>query len=137
MAHPSIHVVDDEPEIGRLVLMALGAQGYEVELFETGEAFAEAHGAASDPHLLIVDKNLPGISGFEVVERHHRDARGQFEAIMITGYADDASETEATRLGIREYIRKPFALDELRQAVARAEQRLAEQPRRERVSDPH
>jgi DNA-binding NtrC family response regulator len=120
----TVHVIDDEEQICRLVSMALNADGYEVVTHGSAEHYEASIEGEPQPHVLVVDKNLPGINGLELVARLRQEGV-RFEAIMITGYADEASEAEANRLGFFLYLRKPFILAELRKAVAGAAAQLA------------
>lgn len=114
----SVVVIDDEAPVCQLIARVL-ADDYAVTTYDSAEAFA----APAEPHVLVVDKNLPGLSGLDLVERHRRCGY-RFEAVMITGYADMDSALRAMELGIYSYLRKPFEISELVDAVRRAAERL-------------
>ncbi|HOX45057.1 MAG TPA: response regulator [Myxococcota bacterium] len=115
----NILVVDDEDVI-RLVFDAMLADAsYKVGFATSGE---EAMGLAErdDYNLFIVDKNLPGVSGLELVRRV-RERKPESEFIVITGYASYESAIEALRLGAFDYLEKPFDdLDLVREKITRA-----------------
>ena len=120
-AQPLACVVEDEPAIQLALRRALELQRYRVLTFESAEAFEAAKPAR--PHVLVVDKNLPGLSGLDLVERRSREG-DDFEAILITGYADLDSAIKAVRLGFYSYLRKPFNFEQVIRDVAGAAERL-------------
>lgn len=114
-------VVDDESLIRTLVCRIFSSR--RVVSFACAEEFAQAFDA-SEPHIIIVDKNMPGKSGLQLLEEHGKAAPAEFEAVLITGFADNDSALWAMRLGVSSYVRKPFRAEELVHAVNVAEQRL-------------
>jgi FixJ family two-component response regulator len=121
---PSAYVIEDEPVIRKVIRNSLRERDYPVAGFESAEAFLSK--AQAGPQLLVVDKNLPGMSGIDLVENLRKQGH-PFEAILITGYADQDSAIDAVRLGFYRYIRKPFDLDVLLDHVDGAARRLARQ----------
>jgi DNA-binding response OmpR family regulator len=75
---------------------------------ETGEA-ALMKLAKQPFDLLIVDKNLPGMSGLDVL-RLVRTHYPRLRAILITAFPSPAAETAATELGVHGYVTKPFGI---------------------------
>jgi signal transduction histidine kinase len=118
---PLLAVIDDEKAIRRLLLVAF-RERYNVQLFESAEDFRETF-KTDAPHVLIVDKNLPGLTGLELIKLHQREHR-DFEAVLITAYADMDSAITAVELGVYSYLRKPFETDVLIGTVAGAYERL-------------
>ncbi len=118
---PTIVIVEDETIVCKLLERAFSKE-YQLFLYESAEDFL-AQFDASMPHVLLTDKNLPGITGIEMVEKH-RQVTGDFEAVLITGYADIDSVILSMDLGIYSYMRKPFELQELKHTVACAQERL-------------
>lgn len=107
-------VVDDEPSVRDLLSRVLGRAGYAVEVVETGEAAVEALGKSSY-YLLLVDKNLPGISGYEVARRA-RAATPDVAVAMMTAVAERIAPDQVNLLD--HYIAKPFKnLKEITDAV--------------------
>ncbi len=101
-----ILVVEDEETVMKLFSHILEMDGYYVETAETGEQAVELI-ETNQYNLLIVDKNLPGISGLEVVKLA-RQIQPHTEVIIITGYASYQSAVSALRLGVFDYLEKPF-----------------------------
>ncbi len=103
-----ILVVDDEDVI-RMVFDALLAEaGYQVQYADTAEKAIDRVQRDDQLNLLIVDKNLPGQSGLDLMRQVH-DVRPDTGFIMITGYASYESAVEALRLGAYDYLEKPFS----------------------------
>jgi len=115
-------VVDDEPLVQSALSSLLARRDFEVQSFASAEAFSAR--APSDPHVLIVDKNLPGMSGIELVSQQRERGGVEFEAILITGYADMDSAISAVRLGLYSYLRKPFDMQDFLTDVQGAAERL-------------
>jgi two-component system, OmpR family, phosphate regulon response regulator PhoB len=67
-------VVDDEPDLARLVGFNLGAAGFDVAIAHDGETALSA-AAAQPPHVVVLDLGLPGVDGFEVCRRLPADPR--------------------------------------------------------------
>lgn len=105
-----ILVIDDEPQIGKFLDISLRAQGYRVELAETGEAGVRAtatHGA----DLVVLDLGLPDIDGHEVLKRLREWS--QVPVIMLTVRADEYEKVAALDAGANDYVTKPFGVQEL------------------------
>ncbi|KZC43052.1 MULTISPECIES: LytR/AlgR family response regulator transcription factor [Rhodanobacter] len=119
-------VVDDEP-LARARLTALLAECAEVEVVgSVGDG--EATLAALDelqPDALLLDINMPGTDGVALAQRLAGRARPQ--VIFCTAY--EAHALKAFELGAVDYLLKPVRLDRLRDALQRAQRRLADAPR--------
>lgn len=112
----SLMVVDDE-DVVRLVFEGLfHDSGHDMKFSASaGEALASLGDNECD--LLIVDKNLPDMSGIELARRV-RDRCPTTDFLVITGYGSYESALEALRLGALDYLEKPFDdLELLRQKV--------------------
>ncbi len=105
MGTPRVLIIDDEDVICRM-LESLLAGDY--TLASVGSAEAASELLASEPaDVVLVDKNLPGRSGLDLLRDLKRDAPDT-EVIVITGYASLQSAVEALRLGAYDYLVKPF-----------------------------
>jgi CheY-like chemotaxis protein len=122
-------VVDDEPDICTLIDMALSQAGYEVATAGSGEEGVELLGTGPAFAAALVDKNLPGMSGLDVIRRiRRRDVK--MAVLMMTGYASEESASEALNLDVDGYLEKPFpkitdVVDRVRDAVERRAKREA------------
>jgi len=105
-----ILVVDDEPQIRRVLKTLLVAQGYEVWDAKTGEAALEAI-RASRFDLVLLDMNMPGMGGLQAC----REIREGSEAaiIMLTVRNSEQDKVAALDAGADDYITKPFGTPEL------------------------
>jgi two-component system KDP operon response regulator KdpE len=105
-----ILVVDDEVQILRALRRALSARGYEVRSSPDGEdAIAEAE--AQLPDLVVLDLNLPGIDGMEVVRRLR--SWTAVPILILSVREDEAAKVRALDLGADDYLTKPFGVEEL------------------------
>ena len=98
------------------VRYALEDAGYEVAVANDGNqglALAERE----DPDLMILDMMMPKRSGFLVLEKLRRVRSEPLPVIMITGNEGSRHKAYAELLGVSEYLRKPFAMDRLLDAV--------------------
>jgi CheY-like chemotaxis protein len=101
-----ILIVDDEEAIRQLLRIMCTGEGHHVDLAESGlEAIELLKQCAYD--VLITDLKMTLISGLELA-KVVRSAYPQTKIIMITGWPTSDSETQAKKLGIHHYFRKPF-----------------------------
>src|SRR6188508_2805799 len=111
-------LVDDDPEIIEAIRYALESRGYQIFIARDGNqglAMAERE----DPDLVILDMMMPKRSGFLVLEKLRRTRTVPVRVIMITANEDSRHKAYAEMLGVDDYIRKPFAMDKLIDAVER------------------
>lgn len=108
-----IYVLEDEPEIGRLICGTLKDYGFRAEHFTHGKAFLRRLKAAA-PVLAIVDLGLPDGDGLQII----REAQGEADCavIILTGRGHTSDRVVGLELGADDYIVKPF---EPRELVAR------------------
>lgn len=130
-------VVDDDPGYRVLLQAVLGRRNLEAEFAENAEAglglFQE------NPHdILILDKNLPGISGLEMARRVRSLAAGRFPHILlITGDGGEEAVEEALASGVDDYLEKPIEPSTLASRLAVAEHLVMETlHHRAREADP-
>ena len=108
-----VFVVDDDPEIRRLLKKLLAPSGYAVEEFESGSSALERI-RSEPPDLVLLDLLLPDISGHKVLEEIRQDpATRLLPVVMLTGHATREEKIRATREGVSDFLAKPFAPEEL------------------------
>lgn len=113
---PQILIVDDDAEIIESLTAILESRGYSVRVARDGSAgLAEAE--ANRPDLLILDMMMPKKSGFLVLEKLRTLPEGLIPTIMMTGNEGSRHRAYAEMLGVKEYLRKPFALDRLLNSI--------------------
>ncbi len=109
-APPRILVIDDEPQLRRLLDISLRAQGYDVVSAENGREGLERlarHGA----DLVVLDIGLPDLDGHHVLARLREWS--QVPVIMLTVRAGEAEKVAALDAGANDYVTKPFGTQEL------------------------
>ena len=112
-AKPKILVVDDDELLRDLLEFKLRSRGYEVELAEDGEAALEA-ASASPPDLIVLDGMMPGLDGFQVLQRlSDSGATREVPVIMLTARRQEQDVVAGLSLGAQDYLVKPFLPDEL------------------------
>jgi DNA-binding NtrC family response regulator len=99
-------VVDDESVILQLLTTALSAENLPLRTVLTAEQ-AEQALASEEFGCLLVDKNLPGMDGIELLRRT-RQLQPHCACLLMTGYASIDSAVEGLRLGAADYLQKPF-----------------------------
>ncbi|MGE6605460.1 response regulator transcription factor [Halomonas sp. NPDC076908] len=110
-------VVDDEPNIVLSLEFLMEQAGFEVVTAEDGEQ-ALARVEDTRPDLLLLDISLPGISGFDVLERlRSKEATAQLPIIMLTAHGRDVEREKGMALGADDYITKPFSTQSLVEKV--------------------
>lgn len=115
-----ILVADDSSTVRRVVGARLTADGYEVVEAEDGEQ-ALALARSEQPALLVLDKVMPKLDGFEVVRALRADpATERLPIVMLTDRAGEEDVLDGLGLGVDEYMPKPFSPRELSLRVSRA-----------------
>jgi DNA-binding response OmpR family regulator len=116
---PKILVADDSLTVRRLVSARLEADGYEVVEAEDGLQALEL-ARTEQPSLLLLDKVMPKLDGFEVVRRLKADAQTRSLRIVILSEQTNEREVlDGLELDVDEYMTKPFSLRELSLRVSR------------------
>ncbi len=128
MSGKRIMIVDDDPNICRLLEIYISSEGYSPEAFQSG-ALALEHMAGTEPSLVLLDVMMPEMDGFEVL-RHIREA-SNVPVIMLTARDLVEDKLLGFGLGADDYIVKPFEPVEV---LARIKARLREgSPQRDEV----
>jgi phosphate regulon transcriptional regulator PhoB len=106
-------VVEDEPDIRRLVVLHLERDGFRCRTATTGsDALREVKAAV--PDLVVLDLMLPEIDGLEVCRRLRRDtSTASVPIIMLTAKSDEVDRIVGLEIGADDYIGKPFSPKEL------------------------
>jgi two-component system OmpR family response regulator len=106
-----ILVIEDEPQLARHVCSALTRSGHEARAEHDGRKGLDAV-LRDTPDLVVLDLNLPGISGLTVLEEM-RKARSASRVIILTALGDVDHRIRGLNAGADDYLAKPFAMDEL------------------------
>lgn len=116
---PKVLVVDDEPDMRRLLVLALRRRGYTV--LETGDGFSALEIVRRDrPDVIVLDIMMPKLSGLEVAEKLKGDPTTVDIPILMLSAKGNAAQIEAgLKAGADAYMVKPFVLKELTASVDR------------------
>jgi two-component system cell cycle sensor histidine kinase/response regulator CckA len=107
-------VVEDNRDTSALLRDLLEAEGYQVESATTGEAAFEVLDRAPEVDLLVVDLMLPGMSGYEVIDRLRNQAGPAHVPVLVLSALSSASaRVRGLREGADDYMTKPFLPEEL------------------------
>lgn len=125
-----ILVVDDEARMRKLVKDFLSTKGYIVLEAQDGEEALKVFDANKDVKLILLDVMMPKMDGFEVLEAIRQYSK--VPVMMLTARSEERDELEGYKLGVDEYITKPFSPKilvarveaVLRRTVGEAEDRL-------------
>ena len=112
-------VVDDSPEIRNFVAeYILRPHGFAVDMAADGAAGLQK-ALSTRPDLILMDYEMPHLSGVEVL-RQLRERNCRVPVILMTSHGSEQVAVEVFRLGIHDYITKPFAIDEMQRAIENA-----------------
>ncbi|MEX1329367.1 MAG: response regulator, partial [Desulfobacterales bacterium] len=117
-----ILLIDDEPDIVRVLGISLKADGYEVIPALSGAEGLEAF-TKDKPEIVITDIKMPGMDGIEVLEKI-KAIEPNTEVIIVTGHGDIDNTIEALKYGASDFINKPVRDDALSIALTRAKEKL-------------
>ena len=124
----NILVVDDEPQITRVLKTTLSSQGYGIRTASDGE---EALQAMSEwpPDLIVTDLRMPNMDGLELCREVRKTS--QVPIIVLSVKGEDSIKVQALDAGADDYVTKPFSMNELTARIRAALRRASvpDQPR--------
>jgi DNA-binding NtrC family response regulator len=120
-AKPLLLLVDDDAAFRTVMGAELSRSGYDVRTAASGEE-ALAACARIEPQVILLDLQMPGIDGLEVLKAL-RAQQAPGEVVMLTGHGSIDTAIEAIRMGAFDYVSKPCPLDELEIRIQRALER--------------
>ena len=119
---PRILIVDDEPQLARVLRTGLKTHGYDVRVAADGVSALETFGDWH-PDLVVTDLAMPNLDGLELCRRLRE--LSQLPIIVLSVRGEEKSKVEALDAGADDYVTKPFGMDELLARV-RAQLRRAQ-----------
>src|SRR5271155_1656151 len=123
---PTVVVVDDDVSIRESLELLIQNEGWQAALFESAQEFL-ARLPAVAPSCLILDINLPDLSGLDIQQRIS-DEKSSIPIIFITGYGDVPTSVRAMKAGAAEFLTKPLddkiLIEAIRDAVLRGQANL-------------
>jgi len=108
--HRHILVVDDEPQITRVLRTSLASQGYDIRVANDGETALEITKDWT-PDLVITDLSMPNMDGLELCRRLR--AKSQVPIIVLSVKGEERTKVQALDVGADDYVTKPFGMIEL------------------------
>jgi two-component system, OmpR family, KDP operon response regulator KdpE len=120
-----ILVVDDEPQITRVLRRSLQTHGYEVRTAADGEAALDVINDWA-PDLVVTDLSMPGLDGIELCRRVREQSALPIIVLSVKG--EEQTKVQALDAGADDYVTKPFGMDELLARIRVALRRLALAP---------
>ncbi|MDQ2716772.1 MAG: response regulator [Chloroflexota bacterium] len=113
----NILVVEDKPQISRILERALEIEGDQLITVLNGED-AVQYALRKTPHLIILDMMLTGMDGYEVIRRFRSHPRSMYIPIIVVSANDETrGKVRAFKMGVDDYITKPFHPEELLERV--------------------
>ena len=106
-------IIEDEAALAEILAYNLEAEGFAVEVADTGDA-AELAIAETPPDLILLDWMLPGVSGIELCRRFRASAKTRgIPILMLTARAEEQDRIRGLGTGADDYVVKPFSVPEL------------------------
>ncbi|HCK66917.1 MAG TPA: two-component system response regulator [Anaerolineae bacterium] len=116
-----VWVVDDDEEMAKAVSLMLQLLDYTAKHFLNPRPAAQALLAGKKPDLLILDINMPEVTGLDMLEfLRRRDEWKNLPIIMLSSEAADVMVEKAMQLGADAYVIKPVLIEELEKAMSQA-----------------
>lgn len=116
-----VWIVDDDAEMGHAVSLMLKLLDCETKHFNSPRLAAQALLAGGRPDLMVLDINMPEVSGLDMLEflRRRREWKN-LPVIMLSSEAADITVDEAMQLGADGYVMKPVTIEELEKIMSQA-----------------
>ena len=109
----TVFIVEDDPDISEILLFNLDKEGFRVKMEKNGDKAYDAI-LEKPPDLVILDLNLPGLSGIEICKYLRENARTKnLPIIMLTARTQEIDKIIGFEIGADDYITKPFSVREL------------------------
>jgi two-component system, OmpR family, KDP operon response regulator KdpE len=108
--HRRILVVDDEPQITRVLRTSLSSQGYDIRVANDGETALEIMKDWT-PDLVITDLSMPNMDGLELCRKLRPSVRAPIIVLSVRG--EERTKVQALDAGADDYVTKPFGIEEL------------------------
>jgi two-component system, OmpR family, response regulator len=109
--HKRVLVIEDDPDIGAMLALNLGAEGFDVAIETSGEGGLRWL-QREEPLLLVLDLMLPGIDGLQVC-RKVREREAYVPVIILSAKSSETQRVVGLELGADDYLTKPFSTAEL------------------------
>ncbi len=129
MTRERVLIVEDEPDIARLIQFHLAREGYPTTIVASGRAALEAMESERPPDLVVLDIMLPDLDGLEVCRRLKRErATRMVPILMVSARGEESDIVAGLELGAEDYVTKPFSPKVLMARVKAALRRRDTEP---------
>ena len=122
-----VYIVDDDESVRQSIAFFLSSMGFRPHLFSTGRDFLD-EAAVLPPGCVLLDIRMPDLDGIQVVELLG-DRVAKLPVVIMTGHGDVQTAVTAMKLGVSDFLEKPFEEDMLIEILDRTLARLSEQSR--------
>ncbi|CAN7401945.1 response regulator [Pseudoduganella sp. LjRoot289] len=116
-----IHIIDDDEPLRTALSRLLGACGYQVSAYESGDAFVRTV-SGNEAGCILLDVDMPGLTGLQL-QQHLRERNNILPIVFLTGSGDIAMSVRAIKAGAEDFLPKPIGKEQLLDAIERAMQR--------------
>ena len=106
---PRIFIIEDVPEMASLIAMYIEKADMQAFSYSTAEAALSEMKTTGEPNCLILDLNLPGMSGFDFLTRIRRDFRPTVPVVIVSARDADEDVIKGLGIGADEFVTKPFS----------------------------
>ena len=113
-----ILIVEDDPSVANNLKVILTEEGYDADVAMTGETALDKF-RSNGFDLVVVNLQLPDINGMDVI-RQVNEEKPEIKILVITGYPSVSTAVESAKIGVSDYLRKPFTDEEFKTSVDRA-----------------
>jgi DNA-binding NtrC family response regulator len=110
-------IVDDEKDVADVLAEICQLEGYETDWAPTGEVGLRKLQLDKDIAVVLLDKNLPGMSGLDFIKRAKNDLKSYAQIVLVTGYPSLEAFKEAIKSGAYTCLKKPFDMNEVIRVV--------------------
>ena len=117
----SVWIIDDDEEMNRAIGLMLKMLDCEVKMFQSARLAVKTLLAGKAPELMVVDINMPEVSGLDLLEfLRRRKEWKELPIIMLSSEAADSMVDRALEMGADSYLIKPVTIEELEKSMATA-----------------
>jgi len=118
---PLAWIVDDDEDMSHAVRLMLGMLDYRVETFREARSAAKTLASGNGPDLIILDINMPEVSGIDMLEYLRRPGGyPSIPVVMLSSETTDVQVDEALAKGADAFVFKPVTIEELEGAIRKA-----------------
>ena len=119
-----VWIVDDDEEMNRAIGLMVEMLDCEVTSFHTARSAAQKLLTGKRPDILILDINMPEVSGLDLLEfLRRRPEWKELPIVILSSETSDSTVDQALKLGADSYVTKPVTIEELERAMAAAIQK--------------